>query len=104
MTGIAPGAVSSNLYNRGINGRGGAVPNPPRWISATPEQVARIGDQIGGRVSLFLYTDDFWRDYGDMRSRGVRFADEPREEPYGTVAVFLDLYGNRWDLLQQRQA
>jgi catechol 2,3-dioxygenase-like lactoylglutathione lyase family enzyme len=68
--------------------------------AATPEQRAQIGDQAGGRVFLFLHTDDFRRDYDEMRSRGVRFVEEPREEAYGTVAVFLDLYGNRWDLLQ----
>ena len=68
--------------------------------AATPEQDARVGDQTAGRVFLFLHTDDFWRDYRTMRARGVRFAEEPREEPYGTVAVFLDLYGNRWDLVQ----
>jgi catechol 2,3-dioxygenase-like lactoylglutathione lyase family enzyme len=67
--------------------------------AATPAQAARVGDQTGGRVFLFLQTDDFWRDYNDMRDRGVRFAEEPREEGYGTVAVFLDLYGNRWDLV-----
>jgi len=72
--------------------------------AATPEQAARIGDQTGGRVFLFLRTDDFWRDYHDLRSRGVRFAEEPRDELYGTVAVFLDLYGNRWDLVQQGHA
>jgi catechol 2,3-dioxygenase-like lactoylglutathione lyase family enzyme len=70
----------------------------------TPDQAARVGDQTGGRVFLFLRTDDFWRDYRDMRSRGVRFAEEPREEAYGTVVVFLDLYGNRWDLVQPRRA
>lgn len=70
--------------------------------AATPEQAARVGDQTGGRVFLFLRTDDFWRDYHEMRLRGVRFTEEPREEPYGTVAVFLDLYGNRWDLVQHR--
>lgn len=68
--------------------------------AATPEQAAQIGSQAGGRVFLFLHTDDFRRDYDEMRSRGVRFVEEPREEAYGTVAVFLDLYGNRWDLLQ----
>lgn len=68
--------------------------------AATPEQVAQIGNQSGGRVFLFLRTDEFRRDYDEMRSRGVRFVEEPREEAYGTVAVFLDLYGNRWDLLQ----
>lgn len=63
-------------------------------------QRAAIGNQTGGRVALFLETDDFWRDYERMRSRGVRFAEEPRVEPYATVAVFVDHYGNRWDLLQ----
>jgi catechol 2,3-dioxygenase-like lactoylglutathione lyase family enzyme len=71
--------------------------------AATAEQVARVGDQTGGRVALFLHTDDFWADYGAMKSRGVQFAEEPREEPYGTVAVFIDLYGNRWDLVQPKQ-
>jgi catechol 2,3-dioxygenase-like lactoylglutathione lyase family enzyme len=70
--------------------------------AATPEQAARVGDQTGGRVFLFLRTDDFWRDYRDMQARGVRFAEEPREEAYGTVVVFHDLYGNRWDLIQRR--
>ena len=70
--------------------------------AATPEQASRVGDQAGGRVFLLLWTDDFWRDYHDMSSRGVRFTEEPREESYGTVAVFLDLYGNRWDLVQPR--
>ncbi|WP_420124869.1 VOC family protein [Longimicrobium sp.] len=68
--------------------------------AATPRQAAQIGDQAGGRVFLFLRTDDFRRDYDEMRARGVRFVEEPRHEAYGTVAVFLDLYGNRWDLLQ----
>jgi catechol 2,3-dioxygenase-like lactoylglutathione lyase family enzyme len=71
--------------------------------AATCKQAARVGDQTGGRVFLFLRTDDFWRDYRAMRARGVRFAEEPREEPYGTVAVFLDLYDNRWDLVQLSQ-
>lgn len=70
--------------------------------AATPEQSARVGDQTGGRVFLFLQTDDFWRDYHEMRGRGVRFAEEPRVEEYGAVAVFLDLYGNRWDLVGPR--
>jgi len=70
--------------------------------AATPEQSARVGDQTGGRVFLFLQTDDFWRDYHEMRGRGVRFAEEPRVEEYGVVAVFLDLYGNRWDLVGPR--
>src|SRR4051794_20452853 len=68
--------------------------------AATPEQAARVGDQTGGRVFLFLRTDDIWRDYREMKARGVQFAEEPRDEAYGSVAVFLDLYGNRWDLLQ----
>ncbi len=66
-------------------------------------QSARVGDQIGGRVFLFLHTDEFRRDYQDMRARGVRFCEQPREEAYGTVAVFEDLYGNRWDLVQPRR-
>ena len=65
-----------------------------------PEQSSRIGNQTGGRVSLFLHTDDFWRDYQDFKSRGVIFVRDPTEESYGTVAVFKDLYGNLWDLLQ----
>src|SRR5262245_10607230 len=68
--------------------------------AATPEQEARIGDQTGGRVFLFLSTDDFWRDYGQLRERGIEFIEMPRHESYGTVAVFVDLYGNRWDLVQ----
>jgi lactoylglutathione lyase len=60
---------------------------------------AAVGRQAGGRVFLFLRTDDFWRDYRRMRARGVRFNEEPRTEAYGTVAVFEDLYGNKWDLL-----
>jgi catechol 2,3-dioxygenase-like lactoylglutathione lyase family enzyme len=63
-------------------------------------QQSRIGDQTGGRVFLFLHTDDFDRDHAAYRARGVVFAGEPRSEPYGTVAVFEDRYGNRWDLLQ----
>ena len=62
-----------------------------------------IGNQTGGRVFLFLHTDDFWRDYRAMTAKGVRFVREPRDEPYGTVAVFEDLYGNRWDLLQRKE-
>jgi catechol 2,3-dioxygenase-like lactoylglutathione lyase family enzyme len=66
----------------------------------TPEQSLAIGNQTGGRVFLFLHTDDFWREYNAYQSRGVRFLESPREESYGTVAVFEDLYGNKWDLLQ----
>ena len=68
--------------------------------AATPGQEAFIGNQSGGRVFLFLRTDDFRRDYEAYRSRGVRFVREPKEAPYGTVAVFEDLYGNLWDLVQ----
>lgn len=70
--------------------------------AATPEQVSRIGNQTGGRVFLFLHTDDFQRDFETFRSRGVQFVRPPKEEGYGTVAVFEDLYGNKWDLLQLR--
>ena len=65
-------------------------------------QFARIGDQTGGRVFLFLYTDDFWRDYRNYRAGGVIFAREPKEHGYGIAAVFQDLYGNLWDLVQLR--
>ena len=64
------------------------------------EQSSRIGNQTGGRVFLFLHTDDFWRDYETYRQRGVEFVRDPKDESYGTVAVFKDLYGNLWDLLQ----
>jgi len=64
------------------------------------EQSSRIGNQTGGRVFLFLHTDDFWRDYKAYKDKGVVFVREPKEEQYGTVAVFKDLYGNLWDLLQ----
>ena len=70
--------------------------------AATPEQVATVGNQTGGRVFLFLETDDFHRDYERYRSRGVVFTGPPREEPYGTVAVFQDLYGNKIDLIERR--
>ena len=66
------------------------------------EQIRNIGMQTGGRVGLFLHTDDFWRDYDRMTSKGVSFKEEPREEIYGTVAVFSDLYGNLWDLLEPK--
>ncbi|MGY0613421.1 VOC family protein [Luteimonas sp. A501] len=64
------------------------------------DQLAAVGGQTGGRVFLFLQTDDFWRDYERYRSAGVTFVRAPSEQPYGTVAVFQDLYGNLWDLLQ----
>jgi catechol 2,3-dioxygenase-like lactoylglutathione lyase family enzyme len=66
------------------------------------EQEAQVGRQGGGRVFLFLHTEDFARDRARMEARGVRFVEPTREEPYGTVAVFEDLYGNRWDLVQRR--
>jgi len=68
--------------------------------AANEEQSSRIGNQTGGRVFLFLNTDDFWRDYHAYKAKGVVFVREPREESYGVVAVFKDLYGNLWDLLQ----
>jgi catechol 2,3-dioxygenase-like lactoylglutathione lyase family enzyme len=90
-----------------------------RWVVAAPygaedsalllaraagaDQEARIRDQTGGRVGWFLHTDAFGRDYERMRAGGVVFEEAPRHEPYGTVAVFRDLYGNRWDLIQSRR-
>ena len=85
-----------------------------RWVLVSPgagtplllakangeRQCAAIGNQSGGRVFLFLTTDDFWRDYRDYVNRGVEFEEEPRREAYGTVAVFTDRYGNRWDLIE----
>lgn len=68
--------------------------------AANPEQSRFIGNQTGGRVFLFLNTDDFWRDYNEFVSRGVKFVRAPKQEEYGTVAVFEDLYGNLWDLLE----
>ena len=70
--------------------------------AATPGQTSRIGDQTGGRVFLLLHTDDFQRDWQRMRAEGVRFREQPRHEPYGTVVVFEDLYGNAWDLLEPK--
>nr|BFD86416.1 VOC family protein [Streptomyces sp. Xyl84] len=92
-------------------------PDGSRWVVVAPgeadhgtalllarakgdQQRARVGDQTGGRVGFFLHTGDFARDHARMRAAGVTFLEEPRHEPYGTVAVFEDLYGNRWDLLQ----
>jgi GNAT superfamily N-acetyltransferase/uncharacterized glyoxalase superfamily protein PhnB len=90
-----------------VRPRGRAAGSAPSLLlarAATPDQRARIGDQAGGRVFLFLETDDCWRDYERWRAKGVRFLEEPREESYGTVVVFQDLYGNRWDLIQPRPA
>ena len=72
--------------------------------AASPEQASRIGNQTGGRVFLFLHTDDFWRDYRLLQSRNVQFVRDPKEEEYGTVAVFADLYGNLWDLIERKKA
>jgi catechol 2,3-dioxygenase-like lactoylglutathione lyase family enzyme len=69
--------------------------------AVNPAQSARVGDQTGGRVFLFLHTDDLWADYHYMRACGVRFAAEPRQESYGLVVVFEDLYGNKWDLIER---
>ena len=72
--------------------------------ASKPRQEAFIGDQAGGRVFLFLNSDDFWRDYKDMTSKGIEFIREPKKADYGTVAVFKDLYGNLWDLLELNPA
>jgi len=69
--------------------------------AATPEQAATVGRQAGGRVWLFLETNDFARDHAALGARGVEFLEAPRREPYGTVAVFRDLYGNKWDLIER---
>ncbi|HLN98334.1 MAG TPA: VOC family protein [Pyrinomonadaceae bacterium] len=90
-----------------------------RWVTVAPpgssgtklllgravgeDQSSRVGNQTGGRVFLFLQTDDFWRDFNQYKSKGVVFVREPKEESYGTVAVFKDLYGNLWDLVEFRQ-
>ena len=70
--------------------------------ASTPEQATRIGNQTGGRVGFFLYTDDFWRDHQAYSAKGVEFVRPPEEQSYGIVAVFRDLYGNLWDLLEPR--
>ncbi|MGV8981135.1 VOC family protein [Clostridium sp.] len=71
--------------------------------ASKPEQLSFIGDQAGGRVFLFLGTDDFWRDYNEMIAKGIVFVRDPKEESYGTVAVFKDLYENLWDLVQFKE-
>lgn len=70
--------------------------------AATDEQRSRVGNQTGGRVFLFLHTDDFWRDFNDLKSKDITFIREPSTESYGIVAVFQDLYGNLWDLIQPK--
>ncbi len=69
--------------------------------AANEEQRLHVGNQTGGRVFLFLHTDHFWDDYAHMKAQGVRFTEEPRREEYGTVVVFLDLYGNKWDMVMR---
>ncbi len=71
--------------------------------ASKPEQVPFIGKQSGGRVFLFLNTDDFWRDYNHMKSIGIKFVRDPKDDDYGRVAVFEDLYGNLWDLIEYRK-
>lgn len=83
--------------------KGGQSPHVLLAKAASPEQETRIGNQTGGRVFLFLHTDDFARDYESLRARGVQFVRGPSEETYGKVAVFEDLYGNKWDLLQLKK-
>ena len=70
--------------------------------AANESQLSRVGDQTGGRVFLFLQTDDFHRDHRAMMTKGIHFVETPREEEYGTVAIFVDLYGNRWDLIEYK--
>ena len=110
----SPPAASSDSSE--ISDDGGPFEAVKRWVVVAPPgatethvllaraadaiQSARIGHQTGGRVSFFLYTDDFWRDYRIYQNRGVVFVRSPQVEAYGTVAVFQDLYGNLWDLLQ----
>ena len=83
-----------------VSPRGPKGCNPLLARAANAEQEKAIGNQAGGRVFLFLFTDDFWRDYEAYKSRGVEFIRPPKKEGYGTVAVFVDLYGNKWDLLE----
>ncbi|WP_069963537.1 VOC family protein [Lacunisphaera limnophila] len=96
-TALAPDKRWVRVAPRGGDGTGLVLAR-----AATPAQAELIGAQGGGRVWLFLETDDFTRDHGAMRAAGVVFDEEPRHEAYGTVAVFRDLYGNKWDLLQLR--
>lgn len=81
-------------------GGGGASLLLARAVNA--EQLAHVGNQTGGRVFLFLYTTDFWGDYRHMQAHGVQFMEQPRQELYGLVAVFFDIYGNKWDLIQPK--
>ena len=81
-------------------GGGGASLLLARAVNA--EQLAHVGNQTGGRVFLFLHTTDFWGDYRHMQAHGVQFMEQPRQESYGLVAVFFDIYGNKWDLIQPK--
>lgn len=83
---------------------GGGGPSLLLAQAVTPQQAACVGRQAGGRVFLFLHTDDFARDHARMKAAGVTFLESPRAEPYGKVAVFEDLYGNRWDLIEPRSS
>jgi len=83
-----------------VKPHGSGGPNLLLARASTAEQESQIGRQTGGRVFLFLQTDDLWRDYDDMRAQGIKFVREPAVAPYGTVAVFEDLYGNLWDLIE----
>ena len=85
-----------------VRPKGGAGSGIVLGQATDAHQSKYIGDQAGGRVMMFLQTDDFWRDHEAYLSRGVEFVREPKEEPYGTVAVFKDLYGNLWDLIEFR--
>ena len=85
-----------------VRPRGGSGSSLLLAKAVTPEQEAAIGNQTGGRVFLFLHTDDFWDDYNHMQAHGVQFMEKPRDEKYGFVAIFTDLYGNKWDLLQPK--
>ena len=112
-----------DFYTRALGFRlveDAALSEGKRWVVVAPSdhsgaslllakasnesQLSRVGDQTGGRVFLFLHTDDFWRDHRAMAAHGVRFIENPREEMYGTVVVFEDLYGNRWDLIERKAA
>ncbi|MGY3571705.1 VOC family protein [Vibrio paucivorans] len=72
--------------------------------ASNPQQLEAVGNQTGGRVFLFLQTNDFWRDYERMKAKGITFNEQPREEEYGIVVVFEDLYGNKWDLLEMKNS
>ncbi|MEM5513482.1 VOC family protein [Pseudoalteromonas sp. AS84] len=95
-----PNSNGANSNETNSNGTNSSRTNLLLAKATTPEQISAIGNQTGGRVFLFLHTNDFWRDYNLMLSKSVTFNEEPRVEPYGTVVVFEDLYGTKWDLLQ----